>query len=238
METKFCPRTRNEIKDCSWFWVDQLPSNRNDEGYIRDQKRLRANSFYMILPFISKLKHWIMNERLGNAMGHRKKQQHGQRNINKKAVGAARHPMSPFLNLDNQHQARNSKQRHKSTGDSIESYNSPSNHGTFYNDHLKLQNNSSTPIAGTHPFMPSSTSAFRATNSENKLTNFKKKPKGNGKLNQSIPAVNVQQEQFKRKLFTEPNGASKPIKPFTFGTSDDMPDCWKNFKFDRHNLFT
>lgn len=49
MDTKFAPRTRNEIKDCHWFVIDQLPTNRNDDGYLKDHKKIRANSFYMIL---------------------------------------------------------------------------------------------------------------------------------------------------------------------------------------------
>lgn len=243
VDTKFAPRTRNEIKDCSWFVIDQLPNNRNDDGYFKVdlQRKIRANSFYMILPFISKLKHWIMNERLGSAMGHHKKKQ-GQRNSNgknKNGTVFTKQPSSPFFynNVDH-HQARNGKQRNKSTGDSIEAFGSPSANGTFYNDHLKLQNNTSTPIANNGPpLMPSSASAFRATNSD-KLANFKKKqqqPKSNGKLNQSVPAP--QHDQFKRKLFTESKENGRPIlivKPFAM----DMPECWKNFKFDHQKLFS
>lgn len=254
IETKFCPRTRNEIKDCSWFVVDQLPTNRNDDGYLRNDRKIRANSFYMILPFISKLKHWIMNERLGNVSGNNKKkqqqqiQQHGQRNgSTKKTMVFNKQPSSPFFhnNVEN-HPIRNGKQRNKSTGDSIESFNSPATNGTFYNDHMKLpNNNTSTPITTTtnSAFMPSSTSAFRATNSDNKLAanSFKKKqPKVNGKMNQSVPSVNgtATQDQFKRRLFNEPKENVRPlpptltIKPFAM----EVPEVWRNFKFDRQKL--
>lgn len=245
IETKFCPRTRNEIKDCSWFVVDQLPTNRNDDGYLRNDRKIRANSFYMILPFISKLKHWIMNERLGNINGINKKkqlQQHGQRNGNKKLMVFNKQPSSPFFHNNMEHQAvRNGKQRNKSTGDSIETLNSPASNGTFYNDHMKLQNNTSTPITNNTAFMLSSTSAFRPTNSDNKLTtSFKKKPKTNGKANLSVPTVNATaaQDQFKRRLFNDPKENARPlppnltIKPFVM----EVPDCWKNFKFDRQKL--
>lgn len=241
-DTNFCPRTRNEIKDCQWFVLDQLPTNRNDDGYFKDQRKIRANSFYMILPFISKLKHWIMNERLGNATGHnkRKQQQHGQRSGNKKNLVFTKQPSSPFFpNNVELHHARNGKQRNKSTGDTIEAFFSPTIHGTFYNDHLKLQNNASTPIANNSPFMPSSASAFRATNSDIKLAGFKKKPKSNGKANQTLPpGQNGNQDQFKRKLFPASKENVRPqvmtVKPFTM----DMPECWKNFKFDHQKLFS
>lgn len=252
IDTKFCPRTRNEIKDCSWFSVDLLPTNRNDEGYMRLDRKIRANSFYMILPFISKLKHWIMNERMGlNVMGRNKKKQQQQQQhngqqqrkknpVNGNSNGAyVKQPNSPFFynNGGDHNNPRNGKQRNKSTGDPpIEVFNSPAN-GTFYNDHMKLQNNSSTPIANNSPFMPSSTSAFRATNSDNK---FKKngKVKSNGKVttNQSMPAQNGNQDQFKRKLFNEPT--TNGTKPFTeFSMPDGMPESWKNFKFDPQKLF-
>lgn len=239
MDTKFCPRTRNEIKDCSWFTIDLLPTNRNDDGYLRGDKKIRANSFYMILPFISKLKHWIMNERLGSTISHGKKkqngqQQNGQRNNNRKGMAFAKQPNSPFFinNVDH----RNGKQRHKSTGDSVEAaFCSPAVNNTYYNDHLK-QNNTSTPISVISPFMPSTQSAFRATNSENKLNSFKKKPKQNGKAVQTPAITNGQsQDQFKRRLFNETENVRQiiHIKPFLM----DVPDCWKNFKFDRQKIF-
>ena len=245
MDTKFCPRTRNEIKDCAWFVVDQLPTNRNDDGYLKDNRKIRANSFYMIHPFISKLKHWIMNERLRAAMGHHKKkqqqqpqQQNGQqRNGNKKNQVYTKQSGSPFFHNNVEYPPRNERQRHKSTNDVMETFNSPAN-GTFYNDHLKLQNNSSTPITNNSPFMTSSSSAFRATNSENKLTNNfkngKKVNNKNGKVNQPA-GLNVSQDQFKRRLFNENIENAQPlvnIKPFSF----DIPDSWKNFKFDRQKI--
>jgi mRNA-decapping enzyme subunit 2 len=256
IDTKFCPRTRNEIKDCSWFSVDLLPTNRNDEGYMRLDRKIRANSFYMILPFISKLKHWIMNERMGmNTVGRGKKkqqqpqlqhngqQQRKKNNVNGNSNGAyVKQPNSPFFynnGGDHNNPRNNGKQRHKSTGDPpiqvTEVFNGSPANGTFYNDHMKLQNNSSTPIANNSPFMPSSTSAFRATNSD---TKFKKngKVKSNVKVNQSMPGQqNGNQDQFKRKLFSEANGNGNGIKPFTM--PDGMPESWKNFQFDPKKLF-
>lgn len=207
---------------------------------MKDQRRIRANSFYMILPFISKLKHWIVNER--NATGNQNKnKQHQQRIGNKKQgpvredSGFAKQANSPFFSNNSEHHAsRKGKQRNKSTGDSIESFTSPAMiSGTFYNSNLKFQN-SSTPIANNSPFIPSSTSAFHATNSDDKVLK-NKLPKGIVKTNNLSLVQNGNHDQFKRKLFTETKENVVPtIKPFTM----EMPECWKNFKFDRLKLLS
>ncbi|CRK92973.1 CLUMA_CG006562, isoform A [Clunio marinus] len=227
IDTKFCPRTRNEIKDCSWFAIDQLPNNRNDDGYIKDQRKIRANSFFMILPFISKLKHWIMNER--GSYGHNKKKHQGQRNGNKKNLIFTKQPSSPFFQSNVDHQFRNGKQRNKSTSDVIDVFKNGNGNNTYYNDHLKLQPRTSTPI--NSPFAQSSSSAFRPTNSE-KNGKFNKKSKGNGKINQL-----QSQNRNEKKVFNDIKENIQPIvnvKPFAM----DMPECWKNFKFDHQKLFS
>jgi mRNA-decapping enzyme subunit 2 len=261
IETKFCPRTRNEIKDCAWFTVDELPTTRSDDGYFKDQRKIRANSFYMILPFISKLKHWIANERLAQVIGNKGKREQKGKHSNKKTSlfvnkmhqkqqqQLTNHsPYFPNNNINNINNNadynRNLKARHKSAGDILDS-NSPSTSGTFYNDNLKLQNNTSTPINGhqnQQPLMPSSSSAFRATN--NISSSFKKKlhlQKSNGKTNGTANVQQQQQqqqpEQIKRRLFSEAKENMRPqqntVKPFAF----DIPESWKNFKFDHQKIF-
>ena len=136
VDTKFAPRTRNEIKDCSWFTVDELPNTRNDDGYNKDHRKIRANSFYMILPFISKLKHWIANERLAKVIGNKKKQKKGGNNKHQVYQGSNKKTyhktISPFLNGNGEHNHshqnqyhrngnnNNSKPRHKSVGDALD----------------------------------------------------------------------------------------------------------------------
>lgn len=91
--------------------------------------------------------------------------------------------------------------------------------------------------------MPSSSSAFRATN--NLSNSFSKKktpqqqPKSNHKVNNGNGTVNGGnhvQENIKRKLF--PNEIKEnvrpltDVKPFQF----DIPESWKNFKFDHKKI--
>ncbi|KAF2398572.1 DCP2-domain-containing protein [Trichodelitschia bisporula] len=55
MDTYFEPRTRKEISKIEWYSLADLPAfKRGDE---------RSSSFYMVAPFISKLKTWINEQR-------------------------------------------------------------------------------------------------------------------------------------------------------------------------------
>lgn len=252
IETKFAPRTRNEIKDCSWFVIDLLPTNRNDDGYLRFDRKIRANSFYMILPFISKLKYWIRNEqkRVKNGGSAKKKAKPQQNNlniakqnntVNKNAKktngnGNSRAPVqSPFFqnNLDH-HQKKNGRSsRHKTTSESCDPFN---NIGTFYNDNAKLHENSSTPIAEHNTFFHSNSSAFRSTSNSDNRDNKKKQQKltnENGKNNGNNPS---QKKIYNNKIETKENDKfstlQQKIEPFEF----NMPECWKNFTFDRQKL--
>lgn len=172
---------------------------------------------------------------MNQIMGHGKKknhQQQNQRNGKQKNL-QNKTSVSPYFhnNFVDTNQQQTRKQRHKSTDDALDTFGG----GSFYNDHLKNQN-TSTPIANNSGFMTSSSSAFRATNTDSKLTNFsnKKKPNGknNTKINQSVPQV-THQDQFKRRLFTEGGENLQPkVKPF----SCEMPERWKNFRFDRQKL--
>jgi mRNA-decapping enzyme subunit 2 len=170
--TKFRPLTRNEIKDCSWFTNDLLPMNRNDVGYLKDQQIIRASSFYMIYPFITKLQRWINLERLGMEVAryNKKKQQQKQlltfEESNKNQLVFTKHPRSPFFHNNVNRHARNEKQRSKLTGNPIKDFGLP---GTFYKDNLKTL----TPIVNNSPFMPSNKSAD-AIKSDKTLENFKK----------------------------------------------------------------
>jgi len=58
MNEKFEPRTRREIKDVKWFAIDELPVHRKD---TRTKQTLgySPNSFFMVIPFLKALKHWI-----------------------------------------------------------------------------------------------------------------------------------------------------------------------------------
>lgn len=58
LETVFVPRTRKEIKCCEWFAVEHLPTHKTDP-VSRNHLALNANSFFMIMPFVKRVKKWI-----------------------------------------------------------------------------------------------------------------------------------------------------------------------------------
>lgn len=93
MDTEFIPRTRNEIKSCEWFPIDLLPNHKTDLD-CKVNLGMNANSFFMVMPFIKKLKKWVYTKR------EQRKQQH-------KSM-----PKSDSKALANQ-----KRQRHKSMGD-------------------------------------------------------------------------------------------------------------------------
>ena len=49
-DTKFCPKTKQEIRDIQWFNLDLLPSSKKDP--IPDGIALTHNSLYMVMPFV------------------------------------------------------------------------------------------------------------------------------------------------------------------------------------------
>lgn len=65
-DTVFVPRTRKEIKACEWFQLDCLPSHKMDT-VCKEALGIRANSFFMIQPFVNRLKRWLADN--NNAVG-------------------------------------------------------------------------------------------------------------------------------------------------------------------------
>lgn len=58
VETIFVPRTRKEIKSCEWFNLDYLPTHKMDT-VCKSNLGINANSFFMIMPFVKRLKRWL-----------------------------------------------------------------------------------------------------------------------------------------------------------------------------------
>ncbi|KAK6643863.1 hypothetical protein RUM43_000126 [Polyplax serrata] len=60
---KFQPRTRNEIKNVEWFTITDLPSSKKDMT-SRVKIGVGPNSFFMVLPFIKRIRNWIQDRKL------------------------------------------------------------------------------------------------------------------------------------------------------------------------------
>ncbi|XP_077285434.1 decapping mRNA 2 [Arctopsyche grandis] len=68
--TKFQPRTRNEIKACEWFPLIDLPSNRKDVT-PKIKMGVNPNAFFMVLPFVKRLKRWVAESIKNNSSSKR-----------------------------------------------------------------------------------------------------------------------------------------------------------------------
>ncbi|KAG8223120.1 hypothetical protein J437_LFUL000541 [Ladona fulva] len=59
--TVFQPRTRNEIKKVDWFPIADLPSSKKDMT-PKVKMGVGPNAFFMVVPFIKRLKRWISDK--------------------------------------------------------------------------------------------------------------------------------------------------------------------------------
>lgn len=57
-DTKFQPRTRNEIKACEWFPLADLPANKKDMT-PKVKMGVSPNAFFMVLPFVKRMRRWV-----------------------------------------------------------------------------------------------------------------------------------------------------------------------------------
>uniref|UniRef100_A0A1B6MNL8 m7GpppN-mRNA hydrolase n=1 Tax=Graphocephala atropunctata TaxID=36148 RepID=A0A1B6MNL8_9HEMI len=72
-ETKFEPKTRNEIKAVEWFPIADLPCSKKDLT-PKVKMGVSANSFFMVLPFIRRIKKWIFDkQQKGNQTNKRQR---------------------------------------------------------------------------------------------------------------------------------------------------------------------
>lgn len=60
MGTKFHPKTRCEIKSCSWFAIHDLPNNKKDST-PKLKIGVSPNAFFMVLPFVKRIKQICYN---------------------------------------------------------------------------------------------------------------------------------------------------------------------------------
>lgn len=126
LQTQFSPRTRNEIKCCDWFPIDSLPINKND-AISKTKLGLNANSFFMIMPFVKRLKKWVNDKRSG--IESRCKCTGSAGGIATAVCGQPTHPLRPLstspvithpvgLNQKNSFSTKkNNKQQHQQNND-------------------------------------------------------------------------------------------------------------------------
>ncbi|XP_053668122.1 m7GpppN-mRNA hydrolase [Anopheles marshallii] len=117
LTTVFMPKTRNEIKCCEWFPVDVLPVTKHD-NIVKGNHNLSGNSFFMILPFVKRLKKWLESYHTGKggkgAIGK------GSVNVlanNSPVFGRESAGKQKMNNHQQTQQGQKQRQRHKSMGE-------------------------------------------------------------------------------------------------------------------------
>ncbi|ALC43855.1 Dcp2, partial [Drosophila busckii] len=123
LNTHFAPRTRNEIRSCEWFCIDALPINKND-AISKAKLGKNSNSFFMIIPFVKRLKHWVNERRNGiERPVVRRRKVSGQQspktnNNNGNHINAEASPLVLISScIKKETRAAIRRQRHKSMGD-------------------------------------------------------------------------------------------------------------------------
>ncbi|XP_050079810.1 m7GpppN-mRNA hydrolase [Anopheles maculipalpis] len=111
LETVFVPKTRNEIKCCEWFPVDLLPVTKH-ASIVKDNHNLSGNSFFMILPFVKRLKKWLDSYHSGKGAGKGKGTMLLHQANNSPVLGR-----ESTGKQQQQGQKQQQRQRHKSMGE-------------------------------------------------------------------------------------------------------------------------
>ncbi|KAL1398991.1 hypothetical protein pipiens_008541 [Culex pipiens pipiens] len=220
--TIFIPRTRNEIKCCEWFPIDLLPVTKN-ENFVKDNLSLTGNSFFMILPFVKRLKKWLekmqKNKHKGTA-----------NNANSPVPGSAGKPNngkyfdkpSNVATAGGSQSANRQRQRHKSVGDleqqQLLQRSKPGGTQFFANKNTPNNNNSNNPDQEAET---ATTSAKKTGKKQNHAETAVTMASGGGRL------------QTKRKLFDtvmmEVNKELREEDPY--GCFDENK-AWHGFRLD------
>ncbi|XP_055531751.1 m7GpppN-mRNA hydrolase-like [Wyeomyia smithii] len=217
LSTVFVPRTRNEIKCCEWFPIELLPVTKN-ENFVKDNHSLNGSSFFMILPFVKRLKKWL--EKL-------QKNKHKPGNNNSPVFGSAGKQSIKYFENKTPGQSNNrQRQRHKSMGDLDQQQRSKSN-GT-----KNVPNTAGAPTEGHSDFGPSAAD-FQPGGSTTNKKNNKKQVHHEVGINSTIAGSVGGRTQIKRKLFDtvvdEKSPAAANSDPYlAFNESKS----WISFKLD------
>lgn len=176
IETVFVPRTRKEIKCCEWFSIEHLPTHKTDP-VSRNHLGINANSFFMIMPFVKRLKKWINEQAQGNQVSKKSKGCDSKHIltvgvINSNATAASlndrtdvKSPSTVFFKNNVGHR----RQRHKSMGD-FDSTNVVEHDSTGDTKHARQSNASGNKAnAATSNGLPDSNDVTKVVGGKRKL---------------------------------------------------------------------
>ncbi|CAH2238804.1 jg7738 [Pararge aegeria aegeria] len=157
-DTKFQPRTRNEIKACEWFPIADLPANRKDMT-PKVKMGVGPNAFFMVLPFVKRMRRWV-SERKQKIFRRTRHKSMGEI----ESCKGKNKPISQGLENEIHEYQQNSDQKYK---------NNHGNHSNTKNGNTANGNRKSGKMAKRQLFTPQNThtSNFSPVNKDNSPTN-------------------------------------------------------------------
>lgn len=210
-DTKFIPRTRNEIKSCEWFSVVDLPANKKDMT-PKVKMGISPNAFFMIMPFVKRMKRWISERNVKVFMNSTKRPRH-------KSMGDLESLTSKSKNNSSQtiEKELEDYKQHKENSKSNKELNYQHDNSNHHqNNHHNLSNQPSTSKS--------------TTNNARKVAKHSKRQLFTPQNIQASSSP-IQKEDSPKK--TKEPGPAEPDPDDPYGAFNFIVPAWNNFKFDR-----
>ncbi|CAH0399590.1 unnamed protein product [Chilo suppressalis] len=227
--TKFQPRTRNEIKACEWFPLADLPANKKDMT-PKLKMGVSPNAFFMVLPFVKRMRRWVAERNpkvFSNSMRRTRHKSMGD--IESSSSKSKAKTISQGLqNEIQEYQQQNPTYKHKNGNHSNGHGTNNTNQGNGNNSNQNQPHNHthSTPSQGQSSAHQSSSSKNGNTHSSNRKD--RKLAKRQLFTPQNIHSNNfspVQKESISNEVAEDFNNYFNFVAP-----------SWANFKFDRRAI--
>ncbi|XP_063829757.1 m7GpppN-mRNA hydrolase [Ostrinia nubilalis] len=243
-ETKFQPRTRNEIKACEWFPLADLPSNKKDMT-PKVKMGVSPNAFFMVLPFVKRMRRWV-SERNSKVFNN------STRRTRHKSMGDIESTSSKTKTKSISQGLQNEIQEYQQQNTPQKTYPKNNNHvnsNNAYvnnNGHLNNSNSSNNVHANNH-----SHSSGPSTQSGSQSHGHSQPNHGSASKNGNNQGSGNKKDKknSKRQLFTPQNTHTNNFSPVQKDSSPnaEVPDdynaffnfvapSWANFKFDRRAI--
>ncbi|CAG9790770.1 unnamed protein product [Diatraea saccharalis] len=215
-ETKFQPKTRNEIKACEWFPLADLPANKKDMT-PKVKMGVSPNAFFMVLPFVKRMRRWV-SERNPKVFSNstRRTRHKSMGDIESSSSKSKTKTISQGLqNEIQEYQQQNPSHKHKNLSHSS-SNNSQAHHHIHSNP---IHVHSSTQI-------PSTSKSIHIQQSSNKKERKVAK-------RQLFTPQNTRTDSFSPvQKESASNEATDDLSVYL----DFVAPSWANFKFNRHAI--
>ncbi|KAJ8737579.1 hypothetical protein PYW08_000174 [Mythimna loreyi] len=250
--TKFQPRTRNEIKACEWFPLADLPSNKKDMT-PKLKMGVSPNAFFMVLPFVKRMRRWVA-ERNSKVFTNTRRTRHKSMgelestSTTKAKVKVISQGLQDEIQEYQQHSYNSVPKSYKNGNGYGHSNGNGYGYGNGHmniqgNGHGNNQGNGHRNNQGNSNIHGNSNSYITSTSHSNSYGSAKNTPKPNGSRKERKVA--------KRQLFTPQNTNPNPNNSFSpvnkeASPNNESPDMskffnfvapsWANFQFDRQAI--